>query len=86
MSQVGRNDSCPCGSGKKYKKCCEKKTYLQKKTVAQVPAATGSTVSKVASVGGLFASAVKSPEENSEGSLKNKEISQGKVDSKSPND
>jgi uncharacterized protein len=19
---VGRNDSCPCGSGKKYKKCC----------------------------------------------------------------
>ncbi|MDN0086593.1 YchJ family protein [Yersinia nurmii] len=20
--QVGRNDSCPCGSGKKYKKCC----------------------------------------------------------------
>jgi len=22
MSTVGRNDSCPCGSGKKYKKCC----------------------------------------------------------------
>jgi preprotein translocase subunit SecA len=20
--QVGRNDPCPCGSGKKYKKCC----------------------------------------------------------------
>ena len=19
---VGRNDPCPCGSGKKYKKCC----------------------------------------------------------------
>ncbi|MGO9232937.1 MAG: SEC-C metal-binding domain-containing protein [Methylocella sp.] len=19
---VGRNDLCPCGSGKKYKKCC----------------------------------------------------------------
>jgi uncharacterized protein YchJ len=19
---VGRNDACPCGSGKKYKKCC----------------------------------------------------------------
>ena len=19
---IGRNDSCPCGSGKKYKKCC----------------------------------------------------------------
>lgn len=23
--KIGRNDSCPCGSGKKYKKCC----YLQ---------------------------------------------------------
>jgi preprotein translocase subunit SecA len=22
--KVGRNDSCPCGSGKKYKKCCGK--------------------------------------------------------------
>lgn len=23
-SKVGRNDLCPCGSGKKYKKCCGK--------------------------------------------------------------
>lgn len=23
-NKVGRNDSCPCGSGKKYKKCCGK--------------------------------------------------------------
>ncbi len=22
MSKPGRNDSCPCGSGKKYKRCC----------------------------------------------------------------
>lgn len=22
MSTVGRNDPCPCGSGKKYKRCC----------------------------------------------------------------
>ena len=21
VSEIGRNDSCPCGSGKKYKKC-----------------------------------------------------------------
>jgi hypothetical protein len=25
MEKVGRNDPCPCGSGKKYKKCCEAK-------------------------------------------------------------
>jgi len=23
--KVGRNEPCPCGSGKKYKKCCLKK-------------------------------------------------------------
>jgi uncharacterized protein YecA (UPF0149 family) len=22
MGDVGRNDPCPCGSGKKFKKCC----------------------------------------------------------------
>jgi uncharacterized protein YecA (UPF0149 family) len=22
LKNVGRNDPCPCGSGKKYKKCC----------------------------------------------------------------
>jgi len=22
FKKVGRNDPCPCGSGKKYKKCC----------------------------------------------------------------
>jgi HEAT repeat protein len=25
--KVGRNDPCPCGSGKKYKKCCWPKTF-----------------------------------------------------------
>jgi tetratricopeptide (TPR) repeat protein len=25
MSEVGRNDPCPCGSGKKYKHCCLRK-------------------------------------------------------------
>lgn len=24
--KIGRNDSCPCGSGKKYKKCCGLRT------------------------------------------------------------
>ncbi|MFC4024726.1 SEC-C metal-binding domain-containing protein [Oceanobacillus longus] len=22
--RIGRNDPCPCGSGKKFKKCCGK--------------------------------------------------------------
>ena len=23
MTKTGRNDLCPCGSGRKFKKCCE---------------------------------------------------------------
>lgn len=26
VKQVGRNCLCPCGSGKKYKRCCLQKT------------------------------------------------------------
>jgi hypothetical protein len=35
MEKVGRNDPCPCGSGKKFKKCCEEKV-TKKKFEAQV--------------------------------------------------
>lgn len=27
VKEIGRNDSCPCGSGKKYKKCCLEKQH-----------------------------------------------------------
>src|SRR6185295_683706 len=27
--KAGRNDTCPCGSGKKYKKCCLAKDQVQ---------------------------------------------------------
>lgn len=49
MSKVGRNDPCPCGSGKKYKACCltksvggkplafKAKVIQQQKPVAQGP-------------------------------------------------
>jgi hypothetical protein len=30
MDKVGRNDPCPCGSGKKFKKCCESKVKHKK--------------------------------------------------------
>lgn len=28
-TKVGRNDPCPCGSGAKYKKCCDNPVVLQ---------------------------------------------------------
>ena len=37
--KVGRNDPCVCGSGKKFKKCCEGKSVLEteeaKKQIAE---------------------------------------------------
>lgn len=31
MKKIGMNDPCPCGSGKKYKKCCWEKEYQEKR-------------------------------------------------------
>src|SRR5688572_14986067 len=36
--RVGRNDACPCGSGKKFKSCCEGKTQLPKGLLALLAA------------------------------------------------
>ena len=38
MSKVGRNDPCPCGSGKKYKNCCALKSHpgVKRKFTAKV--------------------------------------------------
>lgn len=50
---IGRNDKCPCGSGKKYKKCCldteqeytnhHRVTLLDKPNVKPIPFTLGST-------------------------------------------
>ncbi len=34
--KAGRNDPCPCGSGKKYKKCCEGKQQSARSSRAMV--------------------------------------------------
>lgn len=34
--KVGRNDPCPCGSGKKYKKCCEQRLGPKRKFQASI--------------------------------------------------
>ena len=33
-NKYGRNEPCPCGSGKKYKKCCINKNDFFPKTTA----------------------------------------------------
>ena len=32
--KVGRNDPCPCGSGRKFKQCCEGKTERWSNTMS----------------------------------------------------
>ena len=34
--KVGRNDPCPCGSGLKYKKCCQGKPLQKTDNIEQV--------------------------------------------------
>ena len=38
--KVGRNDPCPCGSGKKFKKCCEGKAAEREQDASPVEGAT----------------------------------------------
>lgn len=37
-NKIGRNQSCPCGSGIKYKKCClaKKPTYAQQQNIRRI--------------------------------------------------
>ena len=44
-AKVGRNDPCPCGSGKKYKQCCMKKNQPagRRRFKATVLSAKGTT-------------------------------------------
>jgi hypothetical protein len=35
-THVGRNDPCPCGSGKKFKNCCEGKLRLGERSVGGI--------------------------------------------------
>ncbi|WP_313640290.1 SEC-C metal-binding domain-containing protein [Paenibacillus sp. FSL K6-0276] len=50
MSKIGRNDMCPCGSGKKYKKCCLGKETSAIESIMQLvtkeEAATSETVAE----------------------------------------
>ena len=37
MAKIGRNEPCPCGSGKKYKQCCLAKDEAAAPTTSQPP-------------------------------------------------
>jgi hypothetical protein len=60
MEKVGRNDPCPCGSGKKFKKCCEMKQQ-HKKIHAQVLAPQTQATQETSKLSSLFFKRVSVP-------------------------
>lgn len=48
-TRVGRNDACPCGSGRKFKQCCEAKRHRMSVTArVAVIAAVGLLLAGIA--------------------------------------
>jgi len=63
MAKTGRNDACPCGSGRKFKKCCESKTDSASRSrilmIVVGIAVVGALVAGLASFSGADRSAVR---------------------------
>jgi tetratricopeptide (TPR) repeat protein len=52
MTKIGRNDTCPCGSGKKFKKCCLKTLRQRRWTIEEVSSlSTDEILTKLAELG-----------------------------------
>ena len=64
MARTGRNDLCPCGSGRKFKKCCESKTSARRQSRVLM------IVVGLAIVGGLAAAAASFRSGNNSGSVR----------------
>ena len=56
MEKIGRNDPCPCGSGKKFKKCCESQMLGGKFKATRVEAANVPLIQKTLGMSALFQS------------------------------
>ena len=54
MKKTGRNDPCPCGSGKKFKKCCESKMLGGRFMAAKVDAESAPQIRKTVNLTSLF--------------------------------
>lgn len=57
MKKTGRNEPCPCGSGKKFKKCCESK-MLGGRFMATKIETTAELPKKMSGLTGFFQSKV----------------------------
>lgn len=46
IKRVGRNEKCPCGSGKKYKKCCSLRDDVQGALYKEIRITRGAQLEK----------------------------------------
>jgi hypothetical protein len=56
MKKVGRNDPCPCGSGKKFKKCCESQMLGGKFRATKIESDSAASIQKTVGLTSLFQS------------------------------
>jgi len=54
MKKIGRNDPCVCGSGKKFKKCCEAKMLGGRFMATKVDVASAAQIQKTVGLASLF--------------------------------
>jgi hypothetical protein len=59
MKKVGRNDPCPCGSGKKFKKCCESKMIGKRFMATKIE--TTNILNKSSGLSSIFKKAIDLP-------------------------
>lgn len=58
MKKAGRNDPCPCGSGKKFKKCCEAKMTRGRFSATPVNAESAPQIQRTVGLTSLFQSSL----------------------------
>lgn len=54
MKKTGRNDSCPCGSGKKFKKCCESKMLGGRFMATKIDPESAAPIRKAVNLTSMF--------------------------------
>lgn len=59
--KVGRNDPCPCGSGKKYKKCCEQRLGGRSFSASIISSGKGEKQTKATQISTNFFSKLSAP-------------------------
>ena len=80
--KVGRNEPCPCGSGKKFKKCCERKMIGKKFMAHKIEGSSlASKVSNIGKTGGFSSFFQKRVVQNISSKPSSKEIKTEKKES-----